>query len=363
MPITIDALAQHVSGEVLGNGEILISDVASLETAGSDNVSYLDSRKQLRHALNSAAGAMITTAKLSEEFQRRGSKCALILVDQPQQAFIEAMLHFRPQAPRTRCGISSNAQIDESAVVGEDCDIYPNAWIGKNVRLGDRCEIGPGAVIADNVTIGDDCVIHANAVIYHDVEIHDRVIVHANAVIGADGFGYRFVNGAFVRIPHTGSVIVQNDVEIGACTTIDRGMIHSTVIGEGTKLDNQVMIAHNCQIGKHNAFASQVGLAGSCTTGDYVQMGGQVGVADHVNIGPGTKFGGKSGVIWDMPAGGTFHGIPAINEKDCIRNHFSIQKLPELRDQVKQLSEQLAELKAQLADSSQSDQSSQRSAA
>ncbi|WP_417847727.1 UDP-3-O-(3-hydroxymyristoyl)glucosamine N-acyltransferase [Thalassoglobus sp.] len=350
MPFTLRELAESLNGSIQGDAEMSVTDVAALEHASPSDLSYLDSKKQLRAIFSSSAGAILTTPELAEHARKQGSECNFILVDEPQAAFIEAMLRFRPLPERSTIGLSAKAEIHETAQFGHGCHVFPNAYIGKNVVLGSNCEIGPGAVIHDNCVIGDDCVIHANAVLYHNVTLGDRVILHAGAVIGADGFGYRFVNGGFVKIPHTGTVIIENDVEIGAVTTVDRGMIGATVIGQGTKLDNQVMIAHNCQIGKHNAYASQVGIAGSCTIGDYVQMGGQVGVVDHVKIGSGAKFGGKAGVAWDMPAAGTFHGTPAINEKEAIRNHFSLQKLPELREQVKALTNQLAELQEQLAE-------------
>lgn len=348
MPFTIDQIAQLVGGEIRGSSDFALIDVAPLETATTEHVSYLESKKQLKLLLGSSAGVVLTTDELAARAQKQGCQSTFIIVAAPQAAFIEVMLQFRPHPEKANVGISELAVIDETAQVGAGTEIYPHAYIGKNVTLGKNCHIGPGAVIEDGCTLGNNCTVHANAVLYRDISLGQRVIIHANAVIGADGFGYRFVDGAFVRIPHTGTVIIEDDVEIGAAATVDRGMINATVIGQGTKLDNQVMVAHNCQIGKHNAFASQVGLAGSCTTGDYVQMGGQVGVADHVNIGTGAKFGGKCGVIWDMPAGGTYHGIPAIQEKEAIRNHFSLQKLPELREQIKALSAQLEELQSEI---------------
>lgn len=348
MSLTLNELSQLLDGQVRGDGNFVVWDVAALEQAGCDHISYLESKKQLKSTVSSSAGAVLTTAELADRAIQAGCQTNFVIVNEPQASFIEVMLKFRPLPAKPSIGVSTRAIIDPSATLGEGSQVFPNVYIGRNVTLGKNCEIGPGAVIQDETILGDNCVIHANAVLYRNVKLCNRVIVHANAVIGADGFGYRFVAGQFIRIPHTGTVILEDDVEIGAAATIDRGMIGATVIGQGTKLDNQVMIAHNCRIGKHNAFASQVGLAGSCSTGDYVQMGGQVGVADHVHIGNGAKFGGKAGVIWDMPAGGTYHGIPAIPEKEAIRNHFSVQKLPELRDQIKALTAQIEALQQQL---------------
>jgi UDP-3-O-[3-hydroxymyristoyl] glucosamine N-acyltransferase len=175
------------------------------------------------------------------------------------------------------------------------------------------------------------------------------VIIHAAAVIGSDGFGYRFAQGRFQKIPHTGTVVIEDDVEIGAGTTIDRGMIGATVIGAGTKLDNQVMIAHNCRIGKHNAFASQVGLAGSTTSGDYVRCGGQAGIADHSHLGTGCSIGAKAGLFGTVPDGAEYHGYPAGPAKEQYRIVMTLQKLPEMRKQLRTLEDEVRQLRAQLA--------------
>lgn len=352
MVLTLQELAQELGGEVCGDSGLAISDVAPVETAGFGQISYLDNKKQLKAAAGSQAGALLTTAELAAGLQLSRFAGAIVKVADPQAAFVTVMLKFRPLPQRAALGISERACVDPSAQLGPGCNVYPHAWIGAGVSIGRNCDIGPGVVIHDGCVIGDDCTLHAHAVLYRQVTLGDRVIIHANAVIGADGFGYRPVNGSLQRVPHTGTVLIEDDVEIGACSTIDRAMIGATVIGQGTKLDNLVMIAHNCQIGRHNALASQVGLAGSCTTGDYVQMGGQVGVADHLHIGAGSKFGGKAGVAMDMPAGGVYQGIPAIDIKEAIKNHFTIQKLPKLRDQVAELEQQLAELREQLNSSS-----------
>ena len=349
MSTTLEQLAEKVGGTVLGDGLVVISDVASLPNSGRGQISYLASRKELKSLKNTKPAALFTTQSLADAAIEQDCRCSFVIVDDPQAAFIEAMLTFRPLPQRSTIGVSQQAIVSPTAHIGENCNVFPNAYIGENVTLGNRCEIHAGVVIQDGCVLGDDCVVYSNAVLYREVTLHDRVIIHANAVIGADGFGYRFVNGQFIKIPHTGSVVIENDVEVGACATIDRGMIESTRIGQGTKLDNMVQIAHNCQIGRHNAYASQVGLAGSCTTGDYVQMGGQAGVADHVEISDQVKVGAKAGVVGFLPPGQNFHGAPAINEKDAIRNHLNLQRLPELRNQVKQLTAQLAQLEEQMS--------------
>lgn len=347
MSFSIQELASQLGGQIQGSGDPVLTDVAPLESADPHHLSYADSRKQLSKVMASRAGAVLVHPELAGDL--RSCTAARILVPDPQGAFIAAMLLFRPQRPRRSVGISERAIVAETARLGADCNVFPGAIIGEDVVIGDRCDIGPGVVIGDGCRIGNDCIIHASTVLYPDVAIGNRVIIHASAVIGADGFGYRFVQGAFQKIPHTGTVILEDDVEIGACATIDRAMIGATLIGQGTKLDNQVMVAHNCRVGRHNAFASHVGLAGSVTTGDYVQMAGQVGIADHCHIGSGVRLGGKAGVRSDLPGPGNYHGIPAIPERDALRNHLNVSKLPALKDQVKQLSARIAELEAQLS--------------
>jgi UDP-3-O-[3-hydroxymyristoyl] glucosamine N-acyltransferase len=339
-------LATRIGGIVQGDGHVTLDDVAPLESAGARHLTFAESRKQIPQLKRSEAGAVLVTAETAEAL--KDSSTSFIVVKHPQQAFIQAMLLFRPQRERRHTGIHQDAIVDSSARLGPDCNVSAFAIIGSGVVIGSRCDIGPGVIIGDGCVIGDECILHSHAVLYPDVILGHRIIVHAQAVIGADGFGYFPDHGALRKIPHTGTVIIEDDVEIGAGATIDRGMIEATVIGTGTKLDNQVMIAHNCRIGRHNAFASQVGLAGSVTTGDYVQMGGQVGVADHCRIASQVKLGGKSGVMGDLPEAGIYHHIPAVAEKEAIKNYLGIRKIPELRDQLKQLTEQVAQLQAQL---------------
>jgi len=346
MSFSVQDLASCIDGSPLSGKETLLTDVAPLPTAEGHHLTYAESRKQLPQIQQSRAGAILVTADVAAALPE--CPTPLIVVKDPQWAFIASMLLFRPQRPRPAAGISPQALVDPTVQLGEDCHVAAGAILGADVRIGNRCLIGPGVVIGDGCQLGDDCRIDAHTVLYPDIILKNRVIVQANSVIGADGFGYRFVNGAFDKIPHTGTVILEDDVEVGACATIDRGMIEATIISQGTKIDNQVMIAHNCRVGRHNVFASQVGLAGSVVTGDYVQMGGQVGIADHCFIGARVRLGGKAGVMGDLPEAGVYHDIPAIPEKDALKNHLNIRKVPELRKQVQQLTEQLAELQSQL---------------
>jgi UDP-3-O-[3-hydroxymyristoyl] glucosamine N-acyltransferase len=255
---------------------------------------------------------------------------------------------FRPQRPRKALGISPQAFVSETAEIGPGCNIYPGAYVGEGARIGANCDLLSGAVVGDDCVLGDQCVLHPHAVLYPNCTLGNRVVLHAGAVIGADGFGYRFRDGRFQKIPQLGSVTICDDAEIGACSTIDRGMIGPTVIGEGTKLDNLVMIGHNCEIGPHNVIAAQAGFAGSVTTEENIRFGGQMGVSDHVHIAGNSSFGARSGVHKDMAPGGMYLGTPVTEEYDQIRMVMAVQKLPEMRKQLRQMEAQIEELSKQV---------------
>lgn len=342
--LTTREIAERVGGELRGDPGRVIVDVAPLNSASHNELTYISSDKALRGLATSSAAAVLVSSKLAPAT----AAPTLIIVDDAQRAFIDMMVVFRPRPPRRCSGISPQASVAATAQLGPDCNVMPGAVIGGEVVLGARCDIHPGAVIGEGCRMGDDVVIHANAVLYPHVRIGRRVIIHATAVIGADGFGYRFEGGRFQPIPHTGTVVLEDDVEIGAGTTVDRAMIGETVIGEGTKLDNQIQIAHNCIVGKHNAFAAQVGMAGSATTGDYVRCGGQVGVADHAHIGTGAAIGAMAGVSGNVPDGERYHGLPAGPEKEAVKAHLALWKLPELRTQFRALEATVRRLEAEL---------------
>ena len=351
MTITVSQLAIQLNGEVIGDQQREISDAQALAKAGPNDVTFVGDELNLRKLSQCQAGVVLINADhVATAKQLMGlQEVTFIVVDEPQAAFIQTMQLFRPQRPRPQFGVSKNAFVDPSAVIGVNTNIFPGAFIGADAVIGCDCDIHPGAVIGAGCRIGNETTIHAHAVLYPEITLGNRVIIHANAVLGADGFGYRFEQGRFTKIPQLGTVRVDDDVEIGACTTIDRGMIGATIIGEGTKLDNLVMIAHNCELGKHNALVSQVGLAGSVTTGDYVRCAGQVGIADHVHLGTGCTLAAKAGVHKDIPAGETQIGAPSGPIEEQFKIMMAIQKAPEMRKQIRSLDKQVAELTKQLA--------------
>jgi UDP-3-O-[3-hydroxymyristoyl] glucosamine N-acyltransferase len=349
MAITVAALAAWLDGHALGNETLLIERAKSLSKAGPGSITFFTGNKAA--GLKPIDGAAILVAReLGAELSPiTNGNCAFILVEDPKGAFIRVAARFAPRRARPEIGISCDAFVSATARVGQQTNIHPRAYVGAGVILGDRCDVHPGVVIGRGCRLGDDVVVYPNAVLYDDTIVGNRVILHAGCVIGADGFSYRLVDGRQERIPHFGTVRIEDDVEIGANTTIDRAMIDETVIGQGTKLDNLVMIGHNCEIGRHNLLVSQVGLAGSVTTGDYVVCAGQVGIADHVHLGSRSVLGPKAGVHKDVPEGERYVGVPAVPEADCYRSVMLTQKLPEMRQQLRKLERQVADLAA-LAD-------------
>jgi len=348
---SLTELIRLVEGTLVAGTAGDIHDANSLTHAGPGEITYAVDEKNLRRVKDSRAGACLIPAQHSGHPELLGVTPALIAVADPLDAFLKILARYRPQPERPALGISPAAHVDPTATVGRHTNIHPGAVLGAGVVVGDRCDIHPGVVLGAGARVGDDCVLHPHVVLYHGVELQDRVIIHAGAVLGADGFGYRFRGGRFQKIPQLGTVLVDSDVEIGANTTIDRGAIGPTRIGAGTKLDNQVMIGHNCQVGRHNVFASQVGLAGSVSTGDYVRLAGQVGVADHIAVGQGATVGAKAGVLRDIPPGETQVGIPARPEKEEFRIVMATSRTPEMRQTLRAVEERLQRVEQQLASS------------
>lgn len=340
-------IAQILGGELAGLPDRLITGVEIIERATEQQLAFVGDLKNLSRIKRSHSRVLIVPRKGRSELEGISER-SFVLVDEPEIAFllIAGILH--PSRSRQRIGISDRAIVDPSARILANTNIHPQAVIGRDVVIGHSCEIHPGVVIGDGCQIGDSVTIHPNAVLYHDVQIGSHVIIHASCVIGADGFGYRLVNGGHERLPHFGTVRICDDVEIGAGTTIDRAKVGETVIGSGTRIDNQVMIGHNCQIGKHNLLISQVGFAGSVTTGDYVICAGQAGIADHVHLGTGAIIGAKAGVHRDMPGGQAYLGAPAAPAAETTRQLMALKRLPELRDTVRQMEKELQLLRQSL---------------
>jgi UDP-3-O-[3-hydroxymyristoyl] glucosamine N-acyltransferase len=302
----------------------------------------------LKKLAKCAAGAVVISSELYADNSTAPAVNAYLTVPDAKAAFVQVLSRLYPTAERRLVGISAQAAVSPTATFGAEVNVHVGACIGEYVSIGNRCEIFPGVVIGAGCRLGCDVTLHPGVVLYPGATIGDRVTIHANSVIGADGFGYHLSNGRHVKIPHVGTVRIEDDVEIGACTTIDRAMLGETVIGAGTKLDNLVMIAHNCQLGRHNILVAQVAFAGSVTTGDYVVCAGQVGIADHVHLGDRCVIGSKSGANKDVPPGETYLGLPGQPAVEAIKAAMALKKLPELRKQFRALEQQVEQLTARL---------------
>ncbi len=340
--LTVAHLAALVHGSVHGDGDRPVRAARSLQEAGPEDITFIEHERNLRLLKECKAGALVAppaaVARLGEDTR---ASLTLLEVADPLLAFVAIVQHLHGPPPAPPPGIDPRASIDPTATLGPDCSVMPFAVVGKNAKLGARCRIHPHAVVGDDCTLGDDVILYPGAVLYRGTVLGDRAIVHANAVLGADGFGYRFQDGRHVKVPQLGHVEVGVDVEIGACTTVDRGTFQATRVGDGSKIDNLVMIAHNCRIGRHNLIVSQVGIAGSCMTGDFVVMAGQVGVADHVTIHDRAVIGAGSGVPSDVPAGQRMLGYPCWPEREAKRILMSLANLPAVCKDVRQLKQKV----------------------
>jgi UDP-3-O-[3-hydroxymyristoyl] glucosamine N-acyltransferase len=343
----LEELARLVGGRLQGGPQLSIHGAATLRWAQPGEISLVEAANYVRHIPASRASAFVIPESLAASLAELDRPA--IVVGQCAEAFAAIVAHFRPLPVASSHGISSAAHIEPTAVLGPEVTVYPGAYIGEHVRIGARSIIHSGCSVLAGSHLGEDCRLFPNVVLYEGTRVGNRVLIHANAVIGAYGFGYSTARGRHQLSPQVGHVEVQDDVEIGAGTTIDRGTYDATVIGEGTKIDNLVMIAHNCHIGRHNLLCSQVGIAGSCTTGDYVIMAGQVGIRDHVDIGDQARLGAKAGVAHNIPAGETYLGIPARPEREERSMVAALIKLPEMRKQFKAVERLVAKLEKQLA--------------
>jgi UDP-3-O-[3-hydroxymyristoyl] glucosamine N-acyltransferase len=323
--VTVRELAELVRGCLHGDGDLAISEARSLGEADRGHITFVENDRQARHLATCRASAAVVPENLPT------NGLTVIRVADPLGAFLGIVEHLRGKSEAPPLGIDPRSAIHASAVVGPDASIHPFVSIGEGTVLGARCRLYPGVVVGRHCRLGDDVILYPQAVLYDGCVLGNRVIVHAHAVLGADGFGYRQHDGRHIKVPQLGGVEIGDDVEIGAGTTIDRGTFEATRIGTGTKIDNLVMIGHNCRIGPHNLLVSQVGIAGSCSTGAYVVMAGQVGIADHVHIGDGAILGARSGVGSDLAGGVRYLGEPAIAEREQKRIYISLRDLPQMR--------------------------------
>jgi len=335
MQITTSELARQLGGEVIGDGNAVLSGFASAELAKPGDLIFAEKAAYLPAAEASAATAILVTAAPASTAK------VLIRVPDARVAAAKALaLFFPPEifAP----GIDSSARIAASAQVDPTAHIGPGCVLAEGVTIGARTVLMGGNHLARDCRVGDDVRLSPNVVLYARTQLGHRVAIHAGTVIGSDGYGYVFSQGRHLKIPQVGNVIIHDDVEIGANVSIDRGALGPTIIGEGTKIDNLVHLAHNVVIGRHCLILGQVGFAGSTQLGDYAVVASQSGIAGHLKIGRQAIIGAKSGVMRDVPDKETVLGIPAAPDKQAKRQWIAIQRLPDLLQRVRDLEQQIA---------------------
>jgi UDP-3-O-[3-hydroxymyristoyl] glucosamine N-acyltransferase len=331
--LTALAIAELVRGQLVGDPLTLVSGVAPLDRASSRHLTFLGVAKYAPMLATSAAGVVLIAPELAET---PGPVPSRVVVERPQEALLSLLPRFHRVAPAPR-GVHATAVVGSSVQLGRDVSIGPYAVLGDRTEIGDSVVIGAHCVVSSDVRIGDGVQLYPSVTIYSGSRIGNRVTIHAGARIGSDGFGYVQRDGQHLKIPHIGGCVIEDDVEIGANTTIDRGSIDDTVVGAGTKIDNLVQIAHNVRIGKVCLIMAQVGIAGSARVEDGCMLLGQVGVAGHHTIGRGARVAAQAGVFGDIPAGETWSGYPARPHKEALRAQAAMFKLPGLLRRIERL--------------------------
>ncbi len=340
-------LAELVGAKVERDRKLLIRGVASLEEAGPDQIAFLHNARYHAAFAATRAGAVVVSPKDAQLPER--PKAILLISDNPYLAFgrLSRLFH---EPPTARPGRHPTAVIEHSAKVHAEAQIGPLSYVGAGATVGARTILHPGAVVEADARIGDDCLLYPCSVVRERCVLGHRVILQPGAIVGSDGFGYAFdaAAPAHVKVPQAGIVRVEDDVEIGAGSTIDRATLGETVIGRGSKIDNLVQVAHNVQLGAHCLLCAQAGVSGSTKLGNGVVLAGQVGLVGHIELGDGARIGAQSGVTNDVPAGETYSGSPAVPHADWLRSMVALRELPGLLKEQRQLRQRLEQLEKQL---------------
>jgi len=338
MTLTVAEIAKRLGGEVVGNGALSITGFAQADAARAGDLTFAENEAYLAKAAQSAASAILISGDLKSDAK------TLIRVTNARVGFAKVLQLFFPE-PAVTPGIHPNAAVAGSAKVDPTARIGAFCVVGERVKIGPRCVLEGGNHIGADCALGEDVHLFPNVVLYARSQIGNRVRIHASSVIGADGFGYVLDEDRHLKVPQIGNVIIEDDVEIGANSAVDRATLGSTVVGKGSKIDNFVQVGHNVVLGEHCILCGQVGIAGSTKVGNYVTMAGQVGIAGHVTIGSKATLGAQSGVMTDVPEGETWLFAPAQPARQVKRMIIAMQRLPELLQRVNKL-ERVSEGKA-----------------
>ena len=344
MEFSAQQIAGLVGGTIEGDPGVKINDFAKIEEGRPGCISFLANPKYAHYLYETESSIVL----VNKDFQLEGeTKATLIRVDNAYETVAKLLTLYDSMKPKKK-GIDSLAFIDPTATIGEDCYIGPFVAIGEGAVIGKGCVLHPHVTIGAKATIGDNTEIYSNAVVYHDCKVGNNCILHAGCVIGADGFGFAPQAEGYEKIPQIGNVVLEDNVEIGANTCIDRATMGSTIIHEGTKLDNLVQIAHNVVVGKNTVMAAQSGVAGSTKLGEWCMIGGQTGITGHINIGDRVQVGAHAGVTGNVKEGMTMNGYPAIEIMRFRRSSAALRNLPEMFFQLHELEKEVKNLKEKI---------------
>jgi UDP-3-O-[3-hydroxymyristoyl] glucosamine N-acyltransferase len=340
---TLAEIATLLGSTPPSDGSRAITGIATLAEAGPDELSYVSSEAFAEQFAATRAAAVIAQKKLRLAPPPQGT--IVLTVDNADLAVAKVLELFAPPVPRPAAGVDPAARVAKSAVLGEGVAVGPNVFVGERARVGSRTVLHPGVYVGDDTVIGDDCQVFPNVVVRERITIGSRVVINAGSVLGTDGFGYRWDGTKHAKVPQIGTVIIEDDVEIGSCVCIDRAKFSATRIGRGTKVDNLVQIAHNVQTGPHCIIVAQAGVAGSVRLGTGAVLGGQVAIRDHVTIGDGAMVAGTSAVAEDVAPKTVVSGTPAMPHRQSLREQAAMRRLPDLVVQVRKLQEEVEALR------------------
>jgi UDP-3-O-[3-hydroxymyristoyl] glucosamine N-acyltransferase len=343
--MTVAELAVLLEAELHGDGSAVVRGVGAIEAAAGDQVTFMDSTHHAAKLADSGAAAVIVKQPLKEQVKPQ------LVVKDVDRALITALAAFAPVLSEPVVGVHPTALVAAGAQLGKGVSVGPHAVIAAGVSVGDGAVICARVSIGENTTIGTSCRLDPNVVIYHNCIIGNNVWIQANSTIGSIGFGYKFIDGRHTLIPHNGGVVIEDFVDIGANCCVDRAKFGNTVIGAGSKIDNQVQIGHNAVLGKCCLLAAQVGVAGSTILGNGVVVGGQSGFKDHITVGDGAMIAARSGLMGDMPAKQVWAGNPAVELRQLMRNLAMTAKLPEMAEQLKAMAKRIEVLESAKNDS------------
>ena len=347
MATSVKDLARICGAQLLdGSPDTSIHSAANIDEAKSGQISFIGAAKYAAKLQTTAASAVIVAKGTAPD--AAPAKTCLLVAEDPEMAFIACLHHLYPVKPNPG-KVSAQASIDTTATVGAGSFVDAFVSIGARAVIGKNCQLHAGCHIGDDATLGDDCVLYPTVVLYHGVKLGNNIVIHAGSVIGADGFGYRLRDGKHVNFPQVGTVVIESDVEIGANTCIDRAALGETRIGTGTKIDNQVHIAHNVRIGAHSLLCGQVGIGGSTVIGDYVTLASQCGVADHVKVGDQAIVYAQAGVTKEIAPKDQVMGFPAANRRAVLHEMAALSRLAGVQKSVDELIKMLPALRAAFA--------------